>query len=68
MSKLKAVVDAIFSVPPDVIQQEEVAALGAGAVLFSLHIAADQKAALLTLLGIAYLAVRGIYASASKAK
>jgi len=68
MSKLKAVVDALFALPPDVIQQEEVAALGAGAVLFGLSIPTDEKAALLTLLGIAYLAVRGIYAAASKAK
>ena len=66
MTQLKAALAALFALPPDVIQQEEVAGLSAGIVVLNLHVSADYKAALLTLIGIAYLAVRGIYRATSK--
>ena len=64
--KLRAIAEAISSIPPDWLAVEEGLTISAAVTLLSLHITDVQKGALVTLLGIAYLAFRGIVKALNK--
>lgn len=60
MKYLKSVVDALFALAPDVVQEFEVAGLGYVVVLLNLHLSNAQTAAWLGLGFSVYLIVKGV--------
>ena len=59
-SKLNALAEALSSIAPDWLAVEEGLTISAVVTLLSLHISDAQKGAAVTLLGVAYLAFRGV--------